>query len=67
MSSKLQFTFAGLLIAALALIASACGGGDDLNGSKTQITVEQIINDVETDRPRGSGSRGSDFQAAALG
>jgi hypothetical protein len=48
MSSKLQFTFAGLLIAALALIASACGGGDDLNGSKTQITVEQIINDVET-------------------
>ena len=67
MSSYFRSTFTSLSVTIFVAIGLACGSGSDVQNPKSQITVKEIINEVETDRPRGSQSTVPKFQDAVLG
>ena len=57
-----------LVVAAAAVMVSACGGGDETPvPEEARVTVEEVVNQVETDRPRGSDAGPGVFQDAQVG
>ncbi len=68
--SLIHWTPLAAVVAAIALIMVACGGG---NGDATpqpqdaQVTVEEVINTVETDRRRDTDATEAELRAAQIG
>ena len=70
MWSLIHWTPLAALVAAIALIMVACGGGNGdptLQPQNAQVTVEEVINTVETDRRRDTDATEADFRAAQIG
>ena len=65
-SSRLTLIVLG--ITAIAVLMSACGGGEATPVPESaRVTMEEVINQVETDRPRGPETGPGIFAEALIG
>ena len=68
MRHLLRWTITALGIALTAVLVSACGGGDETPvPEEARVTMQEVVNQVETDRPRGSGAVPGVYQGAQVG